>query len=107
MTSIINLPLNGQLKKVHLVYDFNQVSDVILMVSYNDKTKGWEKTFLNYNHGSWVTDRLSGCTYIDALRSNKKFKRFLFYRNEMSKQYNLIEKQLLTEHVMLLFNVCS
>src|SRR2546423_10611237 len=56
MSAVIKLPgYNGKPNNIFLIYDFNQIKDLILIVMYVDKLNTWKKIFINYKDGEWKT----------------------------------------------------
>ncbi len=68
------------LDNVIIFYDFKQVNDVLMIVTFDEKTKSWEKVFVYNSANGWETNSLK--QYVN----NKKFE-------WISKKLNLIFQQ--------------
>ena len=68
------------LDNVFIFYDFKQVHDAIMIVTFDTKTKSWEKVFVYNNVNGWETNNIK--RHVD----DKKF-------NWISKKLNLIVQQ--------------
>ena len=81
MSTVLKLTTNGCINNICLIYNFKQVSDLILVIMYVEELHAWKKIFINYDNGTWDTSTLAHYTDNNAYQQICNKLKFVFMKH--------------------------
>jgi hypothetical protein len=91
MSMIFNFRNTDVLDNVFIFYNFKQVLDVIMVVTFVERINRWQKIFVYNSDDGWETETLK--TYVDSNKFEWLSKKLnlIFQHREQSEQFEGID----------------
>ena len=88
MNLILSSPAIDILDNVFIFYNFKQVRDAIMIVTFVEEAGSWQKTFIYYSNENWQTENLKN--YFDHKKYNWVCRKLqpVFQHYENFKKFN-------------------
>lgn len=107
MSAVLRLPsYNGKPNNIFLIYNFQQVSNTMMMIIYVHKVNRWKKIMINYEDEQWNTKMLNRFMDADTYQQVCNKLSLIYPSNTSSEEVINLEQTIQQEAAFVLGMYC-